>query len=101
MAHLDFGWLVVTAPLPDLYDEALAVLGEFTHEMFPIDRYRASAIHALILDARGQLEQARGYARIALQEAAARHSGFRYHAALGLVESPDERVHERLQTLAA
>lgn len=39
--------------------------------------------------------------RIAFQEAGVRHSGFRYHAALGLVESPDERVHERLQTLAA
>lgn len=101
MAHLDFGWLVATAPLPDLYDEALAVLSEFTHETFPIDRYRSNTIHALILDARGQREQARGYARMALQEAAARHSGFRYHATLALVRSPDERVHERLQTLAA
>jgi tetratricopeptide (TPR) repeat protein len=100
-AHLDFGWFVVTAPLPELYDEALSVLSEFGQEMFPVQRYRASAIHALILDARGQREQARGYARIALQEAAARHSGFRYHATLGLVESPDERVHEKLQTLAA
>ena len=101
-AHLDFGWLVATAPLPDLYDEALALLGEFTHGLvFPVNRYRASAIHALILGARGQREQAQGYARAALQEAAARHSGFRYHTTLGLVDSPDERVHERLQTLAA
>ncbi|MBI5683910.1 MAG: hypothetical protein HZC54_02415 [Verrucomicrobia bacterium] len=100
-SHLDFGWLVVTAPLPELYDEALGFLSEFSHEVFPVQRYRASAIHALILDARGQREQARGYARMALQEAAARHSGFRYHATLGLVGSPDERVHERLQTLAA
>jgi hypothetical protein len=29
MAHLDFGWLVATTPLPNLYDEALALLGEF------------------------------------------------------------------------
>lgn len=101
MAHLDFGWLVATIPLPELYDEALAVLDEFRHEIFPVDRYRASAIHALILDARGQQEQARSYARIALQEAAATHSGLRYHATLGLVESRDERVYERLQTLAA
>ena len=101
-AHLDFGWLAATIPLPDLYDEALAVLGEFTHGMvFPVNRYRASAIHALILAARGQREQAQGYARVALQEASARHSGFRYHATLGLVETPDERVHERLQKLAA
>lgn len=101
VAHLDFGWLVVTAPLPALYDEVLAVLGEFADGMFPVDRYRASAIHALILDARGQREQARDYARIALQEAGARHSGLRYHATLGLVDSPDKRVYERLQTLVA
>jgi hypothetical protein len=67
--------------------------------MFPIDQYRASTIHALILAARGQREQARGYARIAIQAAAARHSGFRYHAKLGLVMSPDEAVYERLQKL--
>jgi tetratricopeptide (TPR) repeat protein len=99
MAHLDFGWLVATTPLPDLYDEALVLLGEFTHSMFPIDQYRASTIHALILAARGRREQARGYARIAIQAAAARHSGFRYHAKLGLVMSPDEAVYERLQKL--
>jgi len=99
MAHLDFGWLVATTPLPDLYDEALTLLGEFTHGIFPVDQYRASTIHALILAARGQREQARGYARIAIQAAAARHSGFRYHTKLGLVKQPDEEVYERLQTL--
>ena len=103
MAHLDFGWLVVSAPLPELYDEAMAVLGEFHRETisFPVDRYRASAIQALILDARGQPEQARSYARIALQEEAAQHSGFRYHPTIGLVHAPDEKVHDRLQKLAA
>ena len=100
MAHLDFGWLVATMPLPDLYDEALILLGEFTHGMFPVDQYRASAIHALILASRGKCDQARAYARIAIQAAAARHSGFRYHAKLGLVKSPDEAVYERLQKLA-
>jgi tetratricopeptide (TPR) repeat protein len=98
--HLDFGWLVVTAPMPDLYDEALAVLDEFGHEAFPVQRYRASAIRALIFDSRGQREQARAYAHIALHEAAATNSGFRYHALLGLVSSPDERVHEKLKTIA-
>ncbi len=99
MAHLDFGWLVATTPLRDLYDEALAVLCEFHCDMFPVDRYRASAVQALILDSQGKREQARSYASIALEAAAATHSGFRYHAKLGLVESPDEEVHERLQTL--
>ena len=99
MAHLDFGWLVATTPLPEYYDEALALLNEFTHNNFPVDQYRASAIHALIFDARGQREQAHRYASVALQSAAARHSGFRYHAKLGLVKSPDEKVYKRLQML--
>jgi tetratricopeptide (TPR) repeat protein len=99
-AHLDFGWLVVTAPIPELYDEALAVLDEFGHEIFPVQRYRASAIRALIFDSRGQREQAKIYAHAALQEAEATHSGFRYHARLGLVDSPDERIHNRLKTIA-
>ncbi|MCW1921012.1 hypothetical protein OKA05_00500 [Luteolibacter arcticus] len=99
-AHIDFGWLIATTPLPELYDEALAVLGEFAHGMFPVQRYRVNAIHALILDARGQREQARSHARAALDEAAARQSGFRYHATLGLVESPGESVYQRLQALA-
>jgi tetratricopeptide (TPR) repeat protein len=101
MAHLDFGWLVATTPLPELYDEALAVLCEFHRDMFPVDRYRASAIQALILDSQGKHEQARSYASLAIEAAAARHSGFRYHAKLGLVASPDKKVHERLQSLAA
>jgi tetratricopeptide (TPR) repeat protein len=101
MAHLDFGWLVATTPLPEYYDEALALLSEFTHNNFPVDQYRASAIHALIFDARGQREQAHRYASVALQSAAARHSGFRYHAKLGLVKSPDEKVYKRLQMLVA
>jgi tetratricopeptide (TPR) repeat protein len=100
MAHLDFGWLVATTPLPEYYDEALALLSEFTHNNFPVDQYRASAIHALIFDTRGQREQAHRYASVALQSAAARHSGFRYHAKLGLVKSPDEKVYKRLQMLA-
>lgn len=101
MAHLDFGWLVATTPMPELYDEALAVLCEFHHDMFPVDRYRASAIQALILDSQGKHEQARSYASLAIEAAAATHSGFRYHAKLGLVASPDKKVHERLLSLAA
>jgi hypothetical protein len=98
---LDFGWLVATTPLPELYDEALVVLQEFRRDTFPIDRYRGSAIHALIFDSRGDREQARNHARTALQAAQARHSGFRYHATVGLVETSDKGIHQRLSNLAA
>jgi hypothetical protein len=99
-AHLDFGWLVATTPMPELFNEALAVLCEFHHDMFPRDRYRAGAIQALILDSQGKCEQARSHASIALEAAAATHSGFRYHPRIGLVTSPDRKVHEKLQSLA-
>ena len=101
MAQLDFGWLVATIPLPDLFDEALAALFEFHRDMFPVDSYRANAIQALIMHSKGKRAQARSYASIALEAAAATHSGFRNHAKLGLVASPDKTVHEKLQSLAA
>ena len=101
VAHLDFGWLVATTPLPDLFDEALSALCEFHSDMFPLDRYRAAAIQALILDSLGKREQARSHASIALEAAAATHSGFRYHPKVGLVASPDRKVHDRMKLLAA
>ena len=100
MAHLDFGWLAITTPLPELYDEALAVLCEFHRDMFPIDRYRANTIQAIILEFKGKREQAKSYACLALDAAEAKHSGFRYHSSLGLVRSPNQKVHQKLQSLA-
>jgi hypothetical protein len=99
--HLDFGWMVATTPMPEFYDEVLGLLVEFADYTFPVERYRANAIAALISADCGQDQQARTHARKALEEAAVEHSGFRYHAKHGLVESPDEKVYERLQELAA
>lgn len=99
-AHLDFGWLAITTPLPELYDEAMSVLCEFHYEMFPSDRYQAGAIQALILDSRGKRTQAQAHASIALEAAAAKHSGLRYHPNIGLVKATDQRVHRKLLALA-
>jgi tetratricopeptide (TPR) repeat protein len=99
-AHIDFGWFAITAPNPGIYDEALAVIEEFSHEFFPVQRYRANAIRALIFDSRGQREQAQAYASAALDDAAATHSGYRYHARLGLVKSPDQIVLNKLKAIA-
>jgi len=99
-AHIDFGWFAITTPKPEIYDEALAILEEFSHEVFPVQRYRANAIRALIFDSRGQREQARANASAALDDAAATHSGLRYHAQLGLVKSPDQIVLNQLKAIA-
>jgi hypothetical protein len=99
-AHLDFGWLVATAPLPEHHDEALAVLDEFDIGPFPLAQYQASVARALIYDALGDTKSARECAQHAMDAAAAQHSGFRYHPGLGLVDSPDETIHGRVRHLA-
>ncbi len=96
----EFGWLVVSTPLPKLYAEALAVLDEFSQDTFPIDRYRDHLLRALIFAARGKRRKARQHARAALAETAITHSGLRYHPTFGLVKKPDKKVYEQLQNLA-
>jgi tetratricopeptide (TPR) repeat protein len=99
---LQFPWFIVRQQLSELYDEALAVLEEFrtdTRLAFPIERYRFAAVRALIAQARNDIESAREFAKVALQCAAAEHSGFRYHPDVGLVETLDANVHNRLRAL--
>jgi hypothetical protein len=100
-AQEGFSWLEATNQIPELYEEAWAVLREFGHGALPTERYRAGGSLALILEALGQRKRAQDYARTALQEAAAGHSGFRHHATLDLVNSVDEKAHEKLQAPAA
>ena len=101
-AHLDFAWLVVTRRLAMLYGEALAGLDEFGgDEMFPFQGYMIAASRALIAHEQGETEQARSWAKQALEEASKTHTGFPYHPTLCLVEKPpNEQAHRRLQALA-
>jgi hypothetical protein len=94
---------VATQPLPDLYREALAALDEFgdMDGFLSASRYRSSGARALIQFALGDHHAARQSARLALEAAAAHHSGLRYHPRVGLVRVSDRRVHERLEEVAA
>jgi tetratricopeptide (TPR) repeat protein len=99
---LQFPWFIVRQQLADLYDEALAVLAEFKTEIrlaLPVDRYRYAAVRALVAKARNDIVTARDFAEVALQCAAAEHSGFRYHPVVGLVDKLDPKVHCRLTAL--
>jgi len=98
---LDFGWLVSTTPLPKLYDEALSVLAEFPRNTFPIERYRAHVVQALIFHARRKRTKARQHARAALAEAAITDSGMRYHPTFGVVQSADQKLQRKLRGIAA
>ena len=99
-AHLDFGWLCISAPLPQLYQEALCLLDEFQGPgVFPINTFREAAIRALIHDARKEHEAAREHAQRALSAATQTHSAFRRHSELGLVKAPDPEIIAKLQLI--
>jgi hypothetical protein len=103
LAYLDFAWMILDLNLHTRYDEALAILDEFSSigEPFPLHAYRAAAARAIIWAAKGDLKRARSFAHAALAASAKQESPFRYHRRLGLVTAPDVDVHATLRALAA
>jgi hypothetical protein len=103
-AHLDFAWWIATSDRRELFDEALAVLEEFSRGgaiTFPATVYLAEGTRAIIEHARGSKARAAMHARLALEAANARHSGLRYHPKVGLLESRDEEAHAKLVAISA
>lgn len=101
-AYLGFGELVLALRRRELFGEASEALDEFGgDEVFPIDRYRAGAIRALIAEDQGDQATAREWARSALAAAAATESPFRYHRKLGLVRSVEPEMFRNLERLAS
>lgn len=100
-AWLRFGWLVVQRHLTDSFNEAEAMLSEFGSDMvWPVERFRFHAIRAAIASHTGDSATAHNEAKLALEAAAVRHSGMRYHASLGLVENVPDDLLRQLQLLA-
>ena len=101
---LNFACLIAFHQLSELYDEALKVLEEFSATnvlIVPAQRFQYASARAFIADAKGDSEAASQFAKTALNEAAAGHSGFRCHPQFGLVKGMDERLERQLQKLAA
>ena len=97
-AGLELPYLVAVARLAGQYDRALNVLGTSRKLLvFPLELFKWNAAHALIAGARGRLAEARDFARNALEAASKDHSGFRYHAKLGLVSQEQSDVLRRLR----
>ena len=85
-ANLDLPYLVATRGLTELHDRALDILKIASGRLaFPVERFKYHASRAIILEARGDLTEARSEARAALDAAAADKSGFQHHTGLGLV----------------
>ena len=103
-AWLLFPWFIVEVQNIQLYAEAHDVLTEFSKvrsPSFPISDYRFQCIKAILLAHDGDLTQAKGFAHQALAASNAKHSGYRYHPKLGLVQDTNTTVHERVSRIAA
>jgi tetratricopeptide (TPR) repeat protein len=100
--YLRFGELVVALKRRDLYSEALSLLKEFGgDEVFPVEKYEAAAIQALISEEAGDVPAARLFARAALSAMAQQEPPFPRHKNIGLVRFVDPTVLDRLRALAA
>jgi tetratricopeptide (TPR) repeat protein len=103
-AWLLFPWFIVETQNVALYAEARDILSEFAKlrsPTFPISEYRLHCVKAILLAHDGDEPQARVHAENALAAANATHSGFRYHARLGLVRDTSSTVHECVCIIAA
>jgi hypothetical protein len=67
--------------------------------LFPLQKFKYHAAHALIRAALGDQKTANDHANEALREAEQQHSGLRYHSQLGLVGTQDESVTARLKQI--
>lgn len=96
-----FALLVATCRLNAFYKEALAVLDEFRDDaMFPLTQFRMHAARALILSQQEDYDGAKAEALAALTFADRDHSGFRYHANLGLVGPKQADLVRQMNLLA-
>lgn len=100
-AYLDLPLLIVRQSLTDRYDRALTILAENRERpQFPFERYHWFAATALLQWARGRPLEAEEAARHALDATLQKHSGFRKHPRLGLVQAGEDDLLSRIRRIA-
>jgi tetratricopeptide (TPR) repeat protein len=102
-AFIDFGKLVAENKLAQFYDEALTVLETELNSrgiQFPSDTFNAFGIRSIIAAQRGQIQEAKEFAKVALEAAAKIDSGFRYHPTVGLVRDKEAPFYKSVEALA-
>jgi len=102
-AFMNFGKLVAENKLERFYDEALTALEAELNSrgiQFPADTFNACGICSLIAAHRGQIREARHFAKAALEAAAKIDSGLRYHPTVGLVREKDTPFYKSVQVIA-
>lgn len=101
-AHLALASLVAMNRRRAEYNEALNALAEWGQlGKFPAMDFEMCAARAMILADAGQRQDAVQSARLALNAALKTHSGYRYHAKLGLVGEQHAAILKRMQALLA
>lgn len=101
-AYIDLAYLIATNGIRAKYEDAMLLLEKHKARlMFPVDYFRWHAAWALIAADVRDAEAAKTHARQALDAAACEHSGFRYHAAVGLVSKRYDAVVKRLEEYCA
>jgi tetratricopeptide (TPR) repeat protein len=85
-AYIELPYLIAVRGIRARYTRALEVLKMHRKRLtFPVDHFKWNAAQALLAGAAGNHASAREFAEAALEAAAKDHSGFRYHAKIGLV----------------
>jgi tetratricopeptide (TPR) repeat protein len=97
-AYLDLPYLIARHGKRTLYDRALEILNAHQKElMFAVDHFLWNAVHALVAMDLQKPAIAKPYAERALQAAARKDSGMRYHPSTGLVTEKYADAIEKLQ----
>ena len=100
-AYLDLPYLIATKRVRERYEQALGLLKAHEARLtWPVERFRWHAASALIAADQGERPRAKAEAERALEAAASRHSGFRYHASLGLVTEQYGGIVKELEAYA-
>ena len=100
-AYLDLPLLIATAAVSSRYAQALDLLEKHKLRVtFPVDHFLWHTAQALILSAKGNAVVAANHARHAMQSAASKDSGLRYHPDVGLVGVRFDDLLRRLATLS-
>ena len=100
MSTPEFPWFIASHRLSNFYEEALRVLDR-ADLAFPVQKFKAGAIRALIAEHHGDTAAAARYAAEAVEAANVRESGFAYHRDFGLVGQEHHAMLAHLRGLTA
>ena len=101
-SYLGLPYVIATRRMRSLYDRAREILMAHEKElMFAVDHFLWNAAHALIAMDLQEADIAKVHAQRALEAAARKDSGFRYHPSVGLVPEQYDNVVRKLESYCA